>query len=235
MNHHTAHLYATSLRDHLAQHADPSQIAPMRAYMKNQFAFLGLKSPERVRATRAFIAEHGLPSSDEIQHVCWHLWELPERECQYAALDLLDRTSKCLPPEAIDWTERLIVTKSWWDTVDTLAIHVVGHLFERYPDLRPDWIGRWRVSDNLWLRRTALLFQLRYKRATDTALLFDLIEANRASREFFIQKAIGWALREYSKTDPDAVAAFVAEISLAPLSRREALKWIHAHPRTTRP
>jgi 3-methyladenine DNA glycosylase AlkD len=122
--------------------------------------------------------------------------------------------------------ERLITTKSWWDTIDGLASHAIGELFLRYPDARDGTVARWRSSDNFWLRRTTLLFQLGYKDKTDEALLFSLIEENLDSKEFFIQKAIGWILREYSKTAPNVVQDYVAKTALAPLSEREALKWM---------
>jgi 3-methyladenine DNA glycosylase AlkD len=219
--------YAHELRASLAMHADPTNAGPMRLYMKDRFAFFGIKSPERTKLVRAFVAEHGLPATDEIEAVAWWMWEAPERECQYAALDLIERSLKRLPPESIAWFERLIVTNSWWDTVDRIASHLVGGLFRLYPDLRDPWIDRWRVADHIWLRRTTLLFELGYKSETDAALLFALIEENLTSREFFVQKAIGWALREYSKTAPAAVGAFVAATPLAPLSRREASKWLN--------
>jgi 3-methyladenine DNA glycosylase AlkD len=216
--------YADSLRASLSTHANPTIAVPMRAYMKNRFAFFGIKSPERVALVRTFIEEHGLPPTNQIVEVARQLWDAPERECQYAALDLVERSLKRLPPESIAWFEHLIVTKSWWDTVDQIASHLVGRLFRRYPDLRDPWIDRWRFTDDIWLRRTTLIFQRGYKTETDAALLFALVEENLASREFFIQKAIGWALREYAKTAPTVVAAFVAATPLASLSRREALK-----------
>jgi 3-methyladenine DNA glycosylase AlkD len=218
--------YVDALRALLAAHANPANAGPMRAYMKNQFAFFGIKSPDRVALVRGFVAAHGLPPVEEIEAIARRLWEAPERECQYAALDLVERSLKRLPPEAMVWIEHLIITKSWWDSVDPIASHLVGGLVRRYPDLRDRWIGRWRLSDNIWLRRTTLLYQLGFKDGTDAELLFALIRENLDSREFFIQKAIGWALREYSKIAPEAVRQFVAETPLAPLSRREALKWL---------
>ena len=142
------------------------------------------------------------------------------------AIDLLEKMLKKLPPRAIERFERLTVTNSWWDTVDGLASNVVGVHLQRYPELKDPWIGKWRTSDNFWLRRITLLFQLKYKTQTDVPLLFALIEENRTSNEFFIQKAIGWALREYSKTDSAAVEAFIGQTNLAPLSEREGLKWL---------
>jgi 3-methyladenine DNA glycosylase AlkD len=123
----------------------------------------------------------------------------------------------------------MIVTKSWWDTVDALAAHVVGTHFSRHPQVRAEYLSRWRHSDQIWLRRTTLLFQLRYKDRTDRDLVFALIDENLGSDEFFIQKAIGWALREYSKTDSQAVQEYVSATRLAPLSKREALKWLRTH------
>jgi 3-methyladenine DNA glycosylase AlkD len=226
---------ANDLRDLLARHADPANAGPMRAYLKDRFPFFGVKSPQRMALVRAFIVERGLPRPEDVEHVALRLWDAPERECQYAALDLIERSSKRLPPEAMNWLERLIVTRSWWDTVDSLSSPIVAGLFRRHPELTRPWVDRWRVADDLWLRRTALLFQRVYKRETDAALLFALVEENRSSREFFIQKAIGWALREYSKTDPAAVERFVAATPLAPLSRREALKWVSRGVASPRP
>jgi 3-methyladenine DNA glycosylase AlkD len=225
--------YVDTLRAMLSNHADPSQAGPMRAYMKDQFPFFGIKSPVRAGLVRDFIDVHGLPPIDEFEGVATLLWQAPERECQYAALDLIERSLKRLPPESMIWIERLIVTKSWWDTVDQIASHVVGGLFRRYPELRDPWIERWRVADDIWLLRTTLIFQLCYKRETDSALLFSLIQENLASREFFVRKAIGWALREYSKTAPAEVEAFVNATPLAPLSRREAVKWLSRERKTS--
>jgi 3-methyladenine DNA glycosylase AlkD len=221
--------YAEALSTLLSNHAIPTQAAPMRTYMKDQFPFFGIKSPVRASLVRTFISERGLPSIGDLEDVTMRLWDVPERECQYAALDLIERSLKRLPPESIVWIERLIVTKSWWDTVDQIASHLVGGLFRRYPEFRDPWIDRWRVAEDIWLRRTTLIFQLGYKRETNADLLFALVRENLGSREFFIQKAIGWALREYSKTDRSAVEAFVAATPITPLSRREALKWLTSH------
>jgi 3-methyladenine DNA glycosylase AlkD len=154
------------------------------------------------------------------------MWALPEREYQYTAIGLLQGCQKKLVPGHVPLLEYLIVNKSWWDTVDGLAAHQVGRLFTAFPHIRDEHIGRWRRSDNIWLRRTAILFQLDYKAQTDEALLFDIIRENLDSKEFFIQKAIGWVLREYSKTNAESVVKFVNHTALPPLSHREALKWL---------
>jgi 3-methyladenine DNA glycosylase AlkD len=223
--------YLQHLKTQFESQADPAQAAPMKAYMRHQFEFLGIKGPVQKALLKQFFAEHGLPDVVELEPLVRSLWSWPEREYQYVALAFLDRRQKHLTPDALPLLEHLITTKSWWDTVDSLAIHNVGKLLNQYPDCRDAAIAPWRSSDNIWLRRTTLLFQLGYKTDTDRALLFSLIEQNSESKEFFIQKAIGWALREYSKVEPKAVQGFVAKTPLAALSRREALKWLKAKGR----
>ncbi len=222
------HPYALALQACLAPHADPLQAGPMKAYMRGQFEYLGLKTPRRVELVKAFIAGRGLPEPSDLDAIVRDLWSLPEREYQYCAVGLMERLLKKLPPGFVATVEALIITKSWWDTVDTLASNLAGPLFKRYPGERAAYLPRWRKSDDFWLRRTAILFQLDYKKDTDFPLLCDILRENLGSKEFFINKAIGWVLREYSKTDPEAVRRFVADTPLEPLSRREALKWLEA-------
>jgi 3-methyladenine DNA glycosylase AlkD len=219
------HPYVTNLKSLFEGHADPSQAGPMKKYMRDQFEYLGIKTPERVALLKDFYAEHGLPFVVELRPILLDLWGLPQREFQYAAVGLLDRLVEAIPHEFIGTIEYLIVTKSWWDTVDGLAGEVVGVHFYRFPKVRQKYLAQWRRSENFWLRRTCLLFQLGYKGDTDFDLLCDLIRENLGSKEFFINKAIGWALRQYARTDPKAVKRFVnATKGLSPLSRREAMK-----------
>lgn len=196
--------------------------------MRNQFKFLGIKTPEQNALFKQFLAAYGLPELRELEPLLLTLWAWPEREFQYIGGDFLHRFRKQLTPEILPTIETLITTKSWWDTVDGLASRKVGDLFQQFPGEVGEYIHRWRHSDNSWLRRTTLLFQLSYKANTDEALLFSLIKENTSSDEFFIQKAIGWALREYSKTASMAVKQFVTEQTMASLSKREALKWLKA-------
>jgi 3-methyladenine DNA glycosylase AlkD len=154
------------------------------------------------------------------------LWALPEREFQYVATSLLGRFDKQIPAEFIETLEFLLVTKSWWDTVDTISTGVVGLHFKRFPEVREVYLTKWRRSENFWLRRTSILFQLNYKAETDFGLLCEIIRENLGSKEFFINKAIGWALRQHTRVDPAAVREFVAVTPLHPLSAREALKWL---------
>jgi 3-methyladenine DNA glycosylase AlkD len=211
------------LRDQLATVADPERAKAMAAYMRNQFPFLGIPSPKLKQVLRA--AGPGRLGQADLTAVVRKLWQLPEREYQYAACWMLNRSVKGCGPDFIDVTHDLIVTKPWWDTVDTLASHTVGALVHKHPQLvtRMDqWIG----SDNIWLARTAILHQLGYKEATDTDRLFryTLIKADHP--DFFMRKAIGWALRQYAWVAPEAVRAFVLtnDAKFSGLTKREALK-----------
>lgn len=206
--------------------ADPQTALQMAAYMRDQFPFLGIKSTPRRDILKRFVAEYGLPGREEAADVARALWALPEREHQYNAVDILRRLQKKLGPDFVPHLQWLITTKSWWDTVDGLASWIAGPIFAAYPDAGAAAVSRWRAAEDIWLRRTTLLFQLGYKDKTDVPLLFSLIEENREDSEFFIQKAIGWALREHSKRDATAVRLFVAEKELSPLAEREALKWL---------
>lgn len=218
--------YIEPLRSLFQAHADPAAAEPMAAYMRNQYPYLGIKSALRHQLENEFIANHGLPELEDLSPILFDLWSLPEREFQYTATMLLGKFENKLPPEFIESVQNLLTTKSWWDTVDPLAISTVGTHFRRFPDVQDIKLEEWRRSDDFWLRRTCILFQLKYKKDTDFDLLKAIIQENLGSKEFFINKAIGWALRQYSRTDPDSVRTFVAETPLTPLSSREALKWL---------
>jgi 3-methyladenine DNA glycosylase AlkD len=142
------------------------------------------------------------------------------------AVGLLGRANKEIPAGFIKTIEYMLTTKSWWDTVDIIAGGTVGVHFRRFPAVREKYLAKWRASENFWLRRTTILFQLNYKKETDFDLLSEIIRENLDSKEFFINKAIGWALRQYARVDPTAVKKFVKSTALHPLSRREALKHI---------
>lgn len=218
--------YLQPLIDSTAESADPENAAQMAAYLRDQFPFYGIKSPQRREILRAFLKEYGRPAIEDLPDVARELWNRPQREHQYNALDMMIRQQKKLQPNFLPTLEWLITTKSWWDTVDGLATNVSGTLFANYPETRKTAVQQWRSVDNIWLRRVTLLHQLKYRHKTDVPLLFSLIEENLDDKEFFIQKAIGWALREYSKTDETAVREFVASTELSPLAEREALKWL---------
>jgi len=218
------HAYAIALKALFEKNADRTQAASMKKYMRDQFEYLGIKTPQNKALMKEFISKHGLPPLDDLDVILRDLWTLPQREFQYVGLGLLDRLEKKLSAKSIKTIEYLIVTKPWWDTVDAIASHTVGTHFRRFPDMREKYLSKWRVSENIWLRRTTILFQLNYKKETDFELLRDIIRENLDSKEFFINKAIGWSLRQYARVDPKAVSKFVKSTPLHPLSQREAMK-----------
>lgn len=211
---------------------DDVRAAGMRWYMRDQFPFLGIQTPERRRLLREATAGLGRPSAEQLLAAARTLWSLPEREYQYAATDLLTRHERVLPADALSEIREFIVTKAWWDTVDALAARVVGPMVLRHPELVPE-MDAWIESDDLWVTRSAILHQLTYKARTDEERLFRYCLRRAGDSDFFIRKAIGWALREYSKTAPDAVIAFVSTHgdALSPLSKREALQHVEREKR----
>jgi 3-methyladenine DNA glycosylase AlkD len=218
------HPYVASLKTLYEQNADPAQAAPMKKYMRDQFEYLGIKTPQNAALQKQFFAEHGRPPVSELDPILRDLWSLPQREFQYVAVGLLGKANKEIPAKFIKTIEYMLTTKSWWDTVDIIASGTVGIHFQRFPEVREKYLAKWRASQNFWLRRTTILFQLNYKQQTDFELLSEIIRENLDSKEFFINKAIGWALRQYARIDPKAVQKFVKSTPLQPLSRREAMK-----------
>jgi 3-methyladenine DNA glycosylase AlkD len=218
-----------ALRAALAQVADPTQAAPMQAYMKSAMPFLGVKLPALRQVCRAVFAAHPLGSFAEWEATIRALWrEARYREERYAAIELAGyrRYRDYQTLDALPLYEEMIVSGGWWDLVDTLATHQIGELLRRHPEPMRATVLAWSRDANLWLRRTAILCQNSFKAATDEALLFACIEPNLADRDFFIRKGIGWALRAYAATNPDAVRQFVRThaAEMSPLSQREALK-----------
>jgi 3-methyladenine DNA glycosylase AlkD len=211
----------------LSAHRDPDRAEGMSRYMRHQFAFLGIPTGERRALHKVALAGMPVPSETDLTGLTRALYALPEREYQYAAVDHLVRHVRVRGPGFLAVARELVMTKSWWDTVDGLAARVVGPLVLAHPALAAE-MDRWIEDDNIWLARTAILHQLTYKGRTDEARLFRFCERRAGDREFFIRKAIGWALREYSKTNPAAVQAFIAQndTKLSGLSKREGMLWI---------
>ncbi|WP_243525009.1 DNA alkylation repair protein [Bacillus pseudomycoides] len=222
------HPFVKALQQHFVAHQNPEKAAPMARYMKNHFSFLGIQTSERRKLLREVIQVHKLPDKEEFQIVIRELWSLPEREFQAAALDLLQKYKKHLDKTHIPFLEELIITKSWWDSVDGIVPTFLGDIFLKHSEVIPTYIPKWIASENIWLQRSAILFQLKYKKQMDEKLLFSIIGQLKSSKEFFIQKAIGWVLREYAKTSPNVVWEYTQNNALAPLSKREAIKHIRA-------
>lgn len=206
---------------------DPDRAAAMARYMRNQFPFLGIPSPERRACQREVLAVTGRPEPGKLGPIALAAWRLPEREYQYFACDLLRADVRRAGPGLLATLRRLVVSKPWWDTVDALASRAVGPLVLEHAELR-DAMEGWVVDGDRWIVRAALLHQLTYKAHTDHDQLFRFCLVAAPSTDFFLRKAIGWALREYSKVDAQAVTGFVARHAdeLSPLSRREALIWL---------
>lgn len=213
----------------LARAADPAKAPTMRAYMKSEMPYLGVSLPAVRAACRIVFAEHPLASFAEWRDTALSLWRTARfREERYAALALTgDRRYRDYQrPAALSMYEEMIVSGAWWDYVDEVGTHRIGPLLARYPETMRSELRAWSRDDNLWKRRAAILAQVGFKSDTDEQLLFACIEPNLGDRNFFIRKAIGWALREYAKTNPIAVRRYVRdhEAQLSPLSRREAMK-----------
>ena len=203
---------------------DPERARGQMAYMRNQFEYYGLKAPEWVALSKRIFAEKGIPEGKALKTLVRLCMDDEYREVNYFALEMVQKVQKKQPEAFIEFFEELITTRSWWDTVDWLS-KLVGIHFRRFPHLIAPVTERWMASGNMWLQRVCLIFQLTYKEKTDTELMFRFILELQDSKEFFIQKAAGWALRQYSKTDPEAVKAFIeAHPGLAPLTKREGLK-----------
>jgi 3-methyladenine DNA glycosylase AlkD len=205
---------------------NPENAYWMKKYMKDQFEFYGVKTPERRAMVKSFLKKYGMPPAGEFKPVIMECWAHEYRDWQYVAVSLLLEYIKKPERDIIGLFEFMIVNKSWWDTVDGIAGWLVGPLFNKYPDLIGPKTDQWMNSGNIWLQRTCLLYQLNYKKNTDTEILFRFIEQLSGESSFWIRKAIGWVLREYSKTNPEAVLKFVNTHQLSPLSRKEALKVI---------
>jgi len=220
------------LRASLKAQADPGRALAMQAYMKSTMPYHGVRMPQ-VRATAlSAIAKAELKSCEEWRSEVLAIWRGAKfREERYAAIMLAAdrRHPHCRGPESLPMFEEMIVTGAWWDYVDEVA-HLIGDMLRAHPRELRSVMRRWSTDANMWKRRVSIICQISFKDSTDPRLLYANIEPNLADREFFIRKAIGWALRSYAWTDPAEVARYVRENEsrLSGLSRREALKNVPA-------
>ncbi len=212
------------LKQILIRHSQPEKIQGMQAYMKNLFPFLGVSATARKTAFKEFLGIWNPQNKEELIQFSYALWNQPEREFQYIAMEFISKYIKYLEASDIPFIQELILQKSWWDTVDMLAGSYLGKILLKYPKSLPQTIEEFAAHPNMWINRSGIICQLKFKEKTKTDWLEFAIIPHLQSREFFHQKAIGWALRQYARTNPIWVLDFVNKYPLKPLSKREALK-----------
>ena len=217
--------YFTLVHNTFQAHGNPEIAQGQMAYMRYQYEYFGLKMPQWTAHTKAIHKEHGLPQGEDLKALARLCFQDEHREMHYFALETVQKMLKTQPSEFIEFLEELILTNSWWDTVDWIN-KLVGMHFKRFPELTKPVTERWMDSENMWLQRVCMIFQLTYKGKTDKELMFKYIRQVASSKEFFLQKGAGWALRQYSRTNPAAVREFVDSTKLAPLTKREAMRLI---------
>ena len=194
------------------------------AYMKNNFEFYGIKTPLRRKIQKPFLAKDYLPIKESLKEIVEILWMKPQREYQYFTQELVFKYAKNFEKQDIKLFEFMVENNSWWDTTDFIAPKLMGEYFKKYPQERMKYIEKWLASNNIWLQRCAVIFQLNYKEDLDTEILTYVINRLLGSTEFFINKAIGWVLRNYSRINANWVIEFSKKTELSKLSRKEALR-----------
>jgi 3-methyladenine DNA glycosylase AlkD len=219
------HQLVTELIEGLELLADKHKAAEMAAYMKGKFAFYGVPAPDRKLVQKQVFIIHKMSSAEELMQCVNALYELPQRELHYMAVDLISKyKNKFLSASHLPWLQELVCTNSWWDTVYILNNHAVGVVLLKNLSEQKKWAEAWSNSDNMWLQRVAIIHQNFFKAKTNLPLLEKIILQHAHSKEFFIQKAIGWALRQYAYVDARWVRDFLNTHELAKLSVREASK-----------
>ena len=222
------HPITIAVRKRLEEAANPDFALPMQAYMKSRMPYRGVKADAQRRLWKPLFKEMVLKDFDEFEQVVRELWDADYREERYAAIGLCEYHRKYQIPEALPLYRFMIETGAWWDLVDGVASHLVGRLLKAYPETVKPLMWEWIDESDIWVRRSAILAQLSFKRETDEAMLFEFCRRRLDEKEFWMRKAIGWALREYSKTEPDAVRKFINAngASMSGLTLREASKYV---------
>jgi 3-methyladenine DNA glycosylase AlkD len=217
------------IRSRLKDVADAGKAPQMQNYMKSAMPYLGVSAPVLRKELKEVFSTLKFRDAEDWTNTVLYIWRNARfREEWYTAVALCEwkRAQEFQTPGTLSLYEEMIVGSAWWDVVDALASHSVGTLLRRYPKQIRRQMLAWSQSENMWKRRTSILCQLGFKQDTDLDLLYACIRPSLGSKEFFLRKAIGWALRQYAWTDPDEIQRYVREHedSLSPLSRREALK-----------
>ena len=217
--------FIQQLENHFKENANTENAVAMAKYMKNQFAFYGIKTTERRAILKSLWKEYHQEIKTNTQNIVLELYAKKKREFHYCAIEIATKELKGkYRKDDITFIEKLITTHSWWDSVDTISKYILGQYLTEFPEMIPEITVQFSNSDNMWLNRSAILFQLAYKEKTNFDLLKSICIQHQESKEFFIQKAIGWSLREYAKTNPNKVIDLVSNSNLKPLSKKEALK-----------
>jgi 3-methyladenine DNA glycosylase AlkD len=218
--------FVSEIETVLKQNANAENAVAMSKYMKDLFPYYGIKKPLRTQLTKPLMLNVKKDiTEDWIMEAAALLWKKKQREFHYVAMDLLNMNRKVITPKSFKALENLVLKNSWWDSVDSLSNYAISPLVLRYPELKKE-MKHFAQQDNMWLKRVSIIHQLPYKTKTDWLFLMDVCKRHMHDKEFFIRKAIGWALRQHAKTDPKAVYAFVEanKAKLSNLSIREALK-----------
>ncbi len=217
-----------SLAQLFQRHHLPNRAASVEAYMKHKFEFFGFDATTRKQLQRVWLSEQ---PKQWLQKYRWDIvafcWEQPQREFHYFAIDFMNTWPKqWMDQQDAEQLEFFLTHESWWDSVDAIASNYLGKWFQQFPIERDKTIEKWRNSENFWLHRSCLIFQLKYKNEVDVLLLKSLIQQFMPNKEFFIQKAIGWSLRQLSKTQPETVKQLISELDIKGLAQREASKYL---------
>ncbi len=220
----SASILIETFLDAFDKNANPQRARQMEAYMRNQFSFYGIPAPLRKQIIRTHVPYYFWDFQEQFLDFIHQCWLQDHREFKYLGLDLSRRFVKKLDVHALPFFEQKIGESSWWDTVDGIAPNILGYIVKSSPETMISYCQNWIENDNFWYQRSAIILQLTYREKTNTELLAECIKRRAGSKEFFIQKAIGWALRQYAKTNPDWVRRFISKNKIAPLSIREAMK-----------
>jgi 3-methyladenine DNA glycosylase AlkD len=217
--------FITALEIAFQKNSSRELAIPMENYMKNHFHFYGIKTDKRRLIFKAIWQEHHDEVKQNVREIALQLFAFKEREMHYCGIEILIKNlKKNYRRDDIQLIEKILTTNSWWDSVDTISKYILGAYLIKFPNETQKVIQQFSDSNNMWLNRAAILFQLSYKQNTNSEILFSECIKHAHSKEFFIQKAIGWALREYGKYYPSEVREFVQQANLKPLSTKEALK-----------
>lgn len=217
--------FITELELAFQEKSNPENAFAMGKYMKFNFSFFGIKTKERRSIFKTISHKNKVDITTNPREIALELYSKKQRELHYCGIEIIIKELKGkYKIEDVEWIEKLIITNSWWDSVDVIAKWILGEYLLEFPLESKNVISRFSNSENRWLNRSVLLYQLGYKEKTNFEILKSEVNTHKLSSEFFIKKAIGWALREYAKTNPAAVKHFVLNNNLKPLSAKEALK-----------